>query len=241
VAFEAFFNHRHERARPNLWRHVTVVLSLGLHGALLVGAVTYAAWRVDEVPPPSVFVTFAGGRALPPPPRPASPPAETARAKTRAEKAEPLRLAVAVQPQLHRWAEDRPAPEAEHTEPDREVAGGEPGAAEALPPPLPEAQPVTVPLAVGSSQRITDIADPRFRPSLPGPLNRPGVMLWGLFRICVGVDGGVTGVRVLKTAAPEADADWTRVIRTWRYRPYAIDGRPTPFCHTIRLEVRGAP
>jgi protein TonB len=238
--FEAFFNHRREEARPHVWLRLTVVGSLGLHGGLLVGAGAYAVWRVDEVPPPALAVTFAGGRALAPPPRPVERP-EPARAKAKPPKTDLPRIAALVQPQAPRLPEEarllEPAP-AQPLPPDSGPAPGT--AAVAAPARVLEAQPVTVPVAVGAGQRITDVGDPRFRPSLPGPLNRAGVMLWGLFEICVGTDGSVTAVKVLKTAAPEVDDEWARVIRTWRYRPYALEGRAVPFCHTMRLEVQGA-
>jgi hypothetical protein len=254
MAFEAFLTQRVARARPTLWRRVTVVLSLGLHGALLLAAAVYSFWRVDEVMPPAVAVTFAGGWVAAPPPPSRPPPVhhELPRVRSKVAKPDPAVPAL-VQPSEP--PNDRPPP------PSSDLADdGEPGTqqgapagmlgdtgiaalATMVPPPpprAPEIKPVTLPPSIGSGQRITDINDPRFRPSLPGPLNRAGVMLWGLFRICVGADGDVTNVKVLKTAEPTVDGEWARVIQTWQYRPYSIDGRPTPFCHTMRLEVRGA-
>jgi hypothetical protein len=28
-------------------------------------------------------------------------------------------------------------------------------------------------------------------------------------------------------------------VRTWRYRPYLVDGRPVPFCSNVRYELSG--
>jgi hypothetical protein len=257
MAFEAFLTQKRDRRRPTFWRRMTVVLSLGLHGVLLVGAGVYSFWRVDEVPPPSVFVTFMGGahEAAPPPPeRPAR--REPPRPKVRAEKTEQPKVPALMQP--HDPTNDRPPPPSSELARESEVFGTQEGAPAGMlgdmgvaavatvappprrrPEPLPEIKPVTLPPSAASGQRITDINDPRFRPSLPAPLNRAGVMLWGLFRICVGADGSVRNVAVLKPAEPRVDGDWTRVIQTWQYRPYQIDGHPTPFCHTMRLEVRG--
>src|SRR5438132_258273 len=77
------------------------------------------------------------------------------------------------------------------------VAGGLPGgtgtaavaAVAPAPPPPPasppprELPPVMLPPTVGAGQRLTDVNDPRFRPSLPGNLSRAGMIVWGLFRI----------------------------------------------------------
>jgi hypothetical protein len=255
MAFEAFLTQKRDRRRSTLWRQVTVVLSLGLHGVLLVAAGVYSFWRVDEVPPPAVTVTFLGGARAPAPPPPERAPVrrEPPKPKVTAEKAEQPRIPALEQP--HGPTNDKPPPPSSEVPNDVAVPGTQEGAPAGLlgdsgvaavatvaahrRPPAPEVRPVTLPPSIGSAQRLTDINDPRFRPSLPAPLNRAGVMLWGLFRVCVGPDGNVTTVAVLKTAEPTVDRDWAHVIQTWQYRPYTIDGRPTPFCHTMRLEVRG--
>jgi hypothetical protein len=203
---------------------------------------------VDEVAPPALFVSFHGGATAPPPPRPAPEPREP---KLKAERTVQTRFEAQVPPRARASDSPTPAPLAAGggLALPAGVSAGELGArgapvlatvATPPPPPAPEARPLNVPPNVGTGQRLTDINDPRFRPTLPGRLNRAGMMVWGLFRICVDTNGAVASVVIMKTAADEVDADWTRVIRTWRYRPYVIDGRATPFCHTIRLEVRAA-
>jgi hypothetical protein len=260
MAFEAFLTQEKASARPARWRRLTVVFSLGLHGALLVAAAIYSFWRVDEVTPPAVTVTFLSGAGVPPPPPPPPPappkPAEPPKPKATVARPQQPKIAALVQPRTP--TNDKPPPSEEPAaESDEHGAqegapGGEPGgtgvapvATVAPPPPPPppkvvEQQPVNLPPNVGSGQRISDINDPRFRPSLPGTFSRAGVTLWGLFRICVGTEGRVKDVNVLKSADPAVDADWSRVIRTWEYRPFSIENRPVPFCHTIRLEVHGA-
>jgi hypothetical protein len=91
---------------------------------------------------------------------------------------------------------------------------------------------------MGVSQRISDLSDPRFRPSLPPALNRPGIIVSGLFRICVSVAGQVDDVKILRSADPLVDGDWTAVIRRWQYRPFTLKGRATPFCYPLTLEVQ---
>jgi hypothetical protein len=110
----------------------------------------------------------------------------------------------------------------------------------ALPPPPPpkEPTPVMLPPSVGGGQRTSDLSDPRFRPSLPAAMKQAGVTLWGLFRVCVDSRGQVTDVKVLKSADAMVDGAWSSVIRRWSYRPYTLGGRPVPFCHPARIEVR---
>jgi hypothetical protein len=258
VAFEAFLGQGPVQARPGRWRRFTVVLSLGLHGALLLAAVAFSFWRVEEITPAGVSVSFLGSpRPAPPPPPAAREKAVVPRPRSRVARADHPRVEALVEPRT-REAEPPAKEEPGNTEEPRAVGvtAGVPGATgggpvatldpelpRPAPPPPPAAHdpaPVSVLPGVGSAQRITDITDSRFRPSLPGPLNRAGMMVWGIFRICVGVDGSVAQVRALKSTEPMVDAEWFAVIRLWQYRPLAIGGHAVPFCHTMRLEVRGA-
>jgi hypothetical protein len=97
-----------------------------------------------------------------------------------------------------------------------------------------------LPPTIGSGQRLSDLNDPRYRPSLPPSLNRGGMVVWGLFRICVTTNGRVKDVKILKSADTLVDNSWSEVIARWEYRPYSIEGRPVPFCHAARIEVRAA-
>jgi hypothetical protein len=91
---------------------------------------------------------------------------------------------------------------------------------------------------VGVAQRISDLNDPQYRPTLPPVLNRPGNIVRGLFKICVSVEGRVSDVKLLRSADPVVDEDWTKVIRRWQYRPFTINGHATPFCHPLMLQVQ---
>ena len=91
---------------------------------------------------------------------------------------------------------------------------------------------------VGAAHRLTDLEDPRYRPTLPAAINRPGMTIWGVFRICVSASGRVSEVTMIKSADPLVDNDWMAKIKTWQYRPYSVDGRPVPFCHPARILVK---
>jgi hypothetical protein len=98
-----------------------------------------------------------------------------------------------------------------------------------------------LPPRVGAGQLISDVLhDPRYTPTLPAQLNRAGMVVWGLYKICVSVAGTVTDVKVVKPADALVDAPWIQKIKTWQYRPYSINGRPVPYCYPMRLEVRSA-
>lgn len=107
------------------------------------------------------------------------------------------------------------------------VAGGTSNIAKLLPP------------NVGAGQLLTDPHDPKYSPKVRPEYVRPGSAYWGLLKICVTAAGHVNSVSFLRsTGIGELDADWTKTVETWSYRSYTINGKPVPFCHPMRLEVR---
>jgi hypothetical protein len=93
---------------------------------------------------------------------------------------------------------------------------------------------------VGLAHRLTNVDESAYRPSLPADLDVPGAVYWGVFKICVERDGVVSGAKVIKS--PDNDRLvplWIATMKLWRYRPFEQYGRAVPFCHPIRLEVRG--
>jgi protein TonB len=251
MAFDAFLNQKQEQFRGRQWRRLTALVSGVLHAVALAVAVVYSFWHVDEISPKGVSVTLMSSLAVPPPPPP--PPPAAAKKPTATRKPRPTEIvrpkAEIVQPK-EKAAEEPPAEKEEEGEAEGEAGGSEGGVAGGVvggvasgapaPEPKKPAEPVAVllPPKVGASQRISDLEDPRYRPVLPAILNRPGMVVRGLFRICVSVQGQVTDVKIVRSADPMVDNDWTTVIRRWQYRPFTLDGRPTPFCHPLMLEVR---
>jgi protein TonB len=235
MAFDAFLTQ--EKAKPKKWRRVTYTVSAAFHAALLVGGAIHSFWHVDELTPPNVQVTFMSAAPPPPPPPPA------ARKKTQTKvKPRPTEIVQPKPDQIVQPKEKEP-----EEEPDDGVeggveggvAGGVVGGVVGAPPPPPPPVQQLLPPNVGKGQLAVDVQnDPRYKPGLPAQLNRAGMVIWGLFKICVSADGAVTDVKTIKAADPLVDADWIAKMRTWRYRPYSINGRPVPFCHPMRLEVR---
>jgi outer membrane biosynthesis protein TonB len=92
---------------------------------------------------------------------------------------------------------------------------------------------------IGIGRRLSDINAPAHKPTLPKEINRAGTVVLGLYKICVGADGNVQAVSVIRSALPGGlDAHWIARIETWKYASYTVDGKPVPFCHPARIEVR---
>ena len=193
MAFEQFLTQKKDASRSKRWRSVTYSFSLLLHGALLLGMIARSFWHVEELQPPAVHVTLSALRPPPPPPPPAAAP------KAEAPEVKP-KVAVRPRPapQIVQPVAPTETPPAEATASNGEgepggveggVAGGVATAAPPPPPPPPKrVEPVAIllPPSVGSGQRLSDLNDPRFRPSLPPQLKRAGMIVWGLYKILRG-------------------------------------------------------
>ncbi|HEY0709782.1 MAG TPA: hypothetical protein VGG33_23415 [Polyangia bacterium] len=236
MAFENYLTQ--DKAKPTKWRRITYSLSLGLHGALLVVGAVYSYWHVEELSPPSVSVTFLAGAPPPPPP---PPPPKRKKAETTVKK--PVEIVQPKPTAIVQPKEKPPEPEEEEEEGATDdgveggVAGGVAGGTVGGTVGGTGDGPVMLAPNVGTGQRITDVNDPRYKPSLPPQLNRAGMTLWGLFKVCVSAQGKVTNVTVVKSADPLVDNDWIGKIKLWEYRPYSVNGRAVPFCSPIRLQV----
>jgi hypothetical protein len=68
-----------------------------------------------------------------------------------------------------------------------------------------------------------------------------GESRWAGMSICVDQAGLVTKAEVLDGNTLEAVEQLTDAVKTWRYRPYVKDGKPTPFCYSTRVFARTAP
>jgi protein TonB len=236
MAFEAVLQQG--RATSRKWRRTTWTVSVLLHGAAISVGIAYSLWRVDELPLPTVSVTLTSGMPPPPPPPPAARKRSTSTPKTR-----PTQPATLVQPKEQPKA---PKPQPEPEKEDSNEAGGVEGGVKGgvaggvvggvLGAPAPSGPRLVSP-QVGRQQLLIDPNDERYRVNLPPPLARSGMRFFAIVRMCVSAEGAVTEARVLRGANPAIDSQIPTVFARWRYRPYTLDGRPTPFCYQLRYEI----
>jgi hypothetical protein len=246
MAFDVFLQQRQEGSPLRRRRAATWLVSLALHAGGLLALGVHSFWGVEEISPGGVGVTFlsVGTPPVPPPPvairktRPQARPSLVPVATVKAQLLSP-REGTVRDPRTFESDTEAGYLETEAggvASPSVENAGLRP--TERAGAPIIELLPVMLGPNVGVSQRISDLSDLRFRPTLPPALNRPGFKVSGVFEICVSVAGQVNDVKVLRSADPLVDGDWTTVIRRWQYRPFTLKGRPTPFCYPLMLEVQ---
>jgi protein TonB len=234
MAFESFLTQ--DKAKPKKWRRVTYTLSLAMHGALLIAGTIYSFWHVEEISPPSVTVTFLA--AAPPPPPPPPPPKKK---KTEVKPKVPTEIVQPKPNQIYQPKEKPPEPEEEDDGVEGGVEGGVVGGVVGgtVGADLGNTGPVMVAPNVGTGQRKCDMQnDPQYKPGLPPALNRAGMVVWGLFKVCVTAQGAVDKVSMIKPADPLVNDTWMAKLKSCPYKPYSVNGRAVPFCHPVRLEVR---
>jgi len=89
---------------------------------------------------------------------------------------------------------------------------------------------VTVPPAV-SEKRCLSCPQPK----LPPAFARLGARQQMVVRTCVGSNGNVTSVDVVRGLSPLADAGVVDTVRGWRFEPHAVGDHPVPFCYPTRF------
>lgn len=98
--------------------------------------------------------------------------------------------------------------------------------------------PTMLSMAIAKSQLLTDPEkDRRYRFAIPPELNRAGVRMFALVKICISRAGDVQSASLVKSMDPAADPLLIAKVKTWKYRPFAINGHRVPFCYNLRYDL----
>jgi protein TonB len=230
MAFESFLTQ--EKQKPKRGRRITYLVSLLLHGALLVVGVIYSFWHVDELSPPNVQVTFMMAQTPPPPPPPPPKKKNTPKVVTKPT--------VITQPRANQIVQPKEVPKEEEEDDGQEggveggVAGGVVGS---VPSEAPAGPPRFLPPNVARGNLLIDPQADAYRVKLPPALSKAGMILWAMVKLCANKEGHVDDVKIIKGADPTVDPNIISTLKTWRFKPAVVDGRPVPFCTTYRYEI----
>jgi TonB family protein len=56
----------------------------------------------------------------------------------------------------------------------------------------------------------------------------------GALKLCIATDGGIKSVAIASSTKYEAyDAKLVATARSWRYKPYTVNGTPMPVCGVV--------
>lgn len=240
MTFEAFLVSGRAPGRRTE-RAVFYAFAAALHGAVLVAAALHTSWRVEEITPaPATPVTLRLPFLPTLPTSPASPPPPRGQTSRKpATEVKPRPTAKVQPPTASAIPTDTPTTATTDTRDEP----GPPGDPRGVPEGTGEGsgtgtgQAAFVAPNVATGQLAIDPQADAYRVKLPPALARAGVRLWALVRLCARPDGRVHDVKILKGADAALDPLIVATLGTWRYRPYAVNGRPVPFCTNVRYEI----
>lgn len=230
MAFETFLTV--DKQKPKKRRRLMFAVSLSAHAALLAVGVASSFASVEQLGPKNgTIVTFFNLPTPPPPPAGRKPKPKTERTKpiTRPRPTNSI-----VSPPDHAPPETKDD-DAGGNDPDGNPNGDPESGGGGGDGPRIQERPM-VPPAIGKGYLAIDPQLPQYRPHLPPGFAGRSVSV--LMRVCTDRDGNVIEVKVLRGFDPTIDAAFVAALRTWRYTPYKVDGRPVPFCTPVNYTLQ---
>lgn len=244
MAFEAILSP--QRTAPKGWLRIIMTFSVLLHALALAAGVAFSIWQVEEMPMPAVEVTLS--MAPPPPPPPPPPPKRSSGSKPKTKPVEPKPKAIVVPKETTKEPEPAPAEEeGDDSEDEGEEGGVEGGVVGGVvggivggvaPPPPKSTGPKLLTTRAGHSLLAINPQVRPYKVNVPEEYVQRGDEYMAQIRICVNADGSVNNVKILRPSIPVIDLQIPQVIPRWKYKPYLVEGRPTPFCYPMNYRVR---
>jgi protein TonB len=229
--FESFTPKRTSWARRTLF-----IGSIVFHGVAAVALLIYSVFHVEELAPPEVTLTFFN--APPPPPPPPPPPAQAKKTQSKPKTVVPTKITSFKEPKPQEKKEEEKKEEHSSSNDSAGQAGGVQGGvaggvvggvvgapattAAPPPPPPPPAAPKMVPSFVFAKDKIGG-GDPHLPDEFKS--RHPKETLNASYRVCVGTDGRVSEMSVVRGIGGVDDGIIQQVRGSWSFKP-----QPVPVC-----------
>jgi protein TonB len=224
------------------WAGALLVSMLAFHVVLFLTMWVKTIWDIEQLERPKSTVDLA---IAPPPPPPPPPPKGGVKPKDVTITPKKVKVRDIVQPV--KIEKQETAPPVETGDPNGVEGGVEGGAVGGdlngvvaapppPPPPPPPAPPQNVPPQALDANRIAGEKNIVPDDVTKTEISRSGKdKLIGSFKLCITAEGNIASVNQLKsTGFPAYDSKITSTIRgEWRYRPFSVNGKPTPVCTAV--------
>jgi protein TonB len=237
-----FESYLKERNQPLTARALTLIVSIGLHLGAVALVLFLSLFYVEELPEPQVTVTFFSAAPPPPPPPPPPPKPKAPKPKPKVQPEQPKPRPEDVQPpeDLKPKAPEpeAPAPKVPDWAGSEGVAGGVEGGVPGGTGPTPKAKPkaepkrpVFVKRQVMDKQKLAGEQPVYLRKA-----KRAGVQGVVIIKVCLKTNGRVDmGKTKILRGIPILDGEVLGKVKTWRYKPYKIDGVAQPVCFSVKF------
>ncbi len=238
------FSEAKNRKMPK-WAVPLLTAAAVVHVALFVVMWAKSIWEIEQLERPKTSVDLA---VAPPPPPPPPPPPGGAKPQTQVITPKKIKVKDIVQPVKIEKQEQV----VEETGSTGGVEGGEEGGVEGgvlggdingvmgappppPPPPPPPAPPQNVPPTLLEGSRIAGNKNIVPADVTKTEIQRSGKdKVVGSYKLCITTDGSVSSISQLKTTTfPAYDAKIQSEMRSWKYRPYMVNGRAVPVCTAV--------
>jgi TonB family protein len=264
VAFESF--RTYDDRRPRHLRRIAFALVAVFHGVLIAAGIVYSYWKVDELTPPTLRVTFMSGTPTPPPPPPPAPAGGGSRPKKIALRPKTPEPVVTKPPEIVQ-PPDKVKPikkefrkhEDEYVEPDNAKPamgvgsgkiGDEDGDEDGEAGGVKGGQKGGV--IGGSIGGVVTQTPPKAmpaqfganhrisgdQPAFPPSLRRGDMVYVVEARICVSKTGSVDSVTLTKTSDTLLNENVVKAVRGWRYQPMKFNSMLVDYCFPIKFEFK---
>jgi periplasmic protein TonB len=235
------FDMAKKRKLPK-WAAPLLAGMLAFHVVLFMTMWVKTIWDIEQLERPKNSMDLA---IAPPPPPPPPPPKGGVKPKDVTITPKKVRVRDIVQPV--KMEKQEPVAPVEVGDPngveggvEGGVVGGDLNGVVAAPPPPPPPPPPAPPPNVApnalDANRISGEKNIVPDDVTKTEISRSGKdKLIGSFKLCITVDGNVASVSQLKSTGFGAyDSKITNTIRgEWRYRPFTVNGKPTPVCTAV--------
>jgi protein TonB len=224
------------------WAAPLLSAMLLFHAVLFLTMWVKTIWDIEQLDRPKTGVDLA---IAPPPPPPPPPP--KGGVKPHDVQITPKKIKVRDIVQPVKIEKQEVAPPIETGDPngveggvEGGVVGGDLAGAVAAPPPPPPPPPPAPPQNVApqalDANRISGEKNIVPEDGTKTEISRSGKdKLVGSFKLCITAEGNINTVTRLKsTGFPAYDDKIVTTIRgEWRYRPFTVNGKPTPVCTAV--------
>ena len=221
-----------KNSKLNKWAVILIGGSVIAHIIALIIFVVHSYWVINPLPLPTTQASFSSS-----PQPPALPPAASKKKKKKIEKVEEkeFRKAVdTVQPDENKpkVTEDQVATVEEDD--GFEGVGDEAGGFDTAPV-VEVVKPKQVAPSAIKQNRVSGTEQIQPPDADKNQISRDRKSrIIAVAKICLNESGGVSTARVIKSSGyPGYDRKIQSTMRSWRYKPFRVNGKPTPVCSTV--------
>jgi protein TonB len=240
-------------AKNAKWKAYFGTASIVIHVVVILALVIHGYWVIEKLPLPGIEATFASAPPPPPPP----PPGGSKKKKTEKKKVKKPKPNETTQPS-DKKKPDEPEDSSDDSNDEGVEGGVEGGVAGGVvggvlggveggvlggigdgPPPPPKKEQF-VPQKALDAFKISGNENVQMPDAAATKARRDGkTLIVASAKLCLTAGGAIKSVRLIKKSGYSAyDSKITSTLRTWKYKPFKVNGKAVPVCTAVNFRVK---